>query len=136
MFYFSLYAWNNWNGTDPTAFEIYIDQMEFKINTNLNFDTTRGTSLNAGNYDVKYSFGSSEMCLENHRMYEIRIAKSEYPVLEDDMLYLNIAGCGSMVTTDSNYWTYPLSDEGMLSGPMFQFYDDDSDFLRFDMSIT
>ena len=82
MFYFSIYAWNNFNATDPTAFEIYIDQLEFKINTNLDFDTTRGTSLDAGNYDVKYSFGSSEMCVEAHRMYEIRISKSEYPVLD------------------------------------------------------
>ena len=52
------------------------------------------------------------------------------------MLFVNIAGCGTMVATDSNYWSYPITDEGLLSGPMFQFYTDDSDFLRFDMSIT
>ena len=136
MFYFSLFGWNNLNVTNPSEFEIYIDQLEFKIGTNLDFDTTRGTSLNPGNYDVSYSFGSSEMCVEEHRMFEIRFSKSEYPNLVNEMLYVNIAGCGTTATTDSNYWTYPLTDGGMLSSSLFQFYDDDSDFLRFDMSIT
>jgi hypothetical protein len=136
MFYFSLYGWNNLNVTDPTEYEIYIDQLEFRITTSSNFATTTGASVNEGNYDVSYAFGSSDMCGEDHRMFEIRIAKSEFPDLSDDMLFVNVAGYGTMAIADSNYWVYPQSDIGIMASPLFEFYDDSIDFLRFDMSIT
>ncbi len=137
MYYFSLYGWNNDNVTYPTEFEVYIDQLDIRIASNiLNVGTTKGTSLFSGNYDVSYAFGSSEMCEIAHRMFEIRISKSEFPVLDDDMLYVNVAGYGTMAIADSNYWVYPLSEIGIGASPIIEFYDDTVDFLKFNMSIT
>ena len=77
------------------------------------------------------------MCEEEHRMFEIRISKSEFPELTDDMLFVNVGGYGTMSFEDSDYWMYPQSDLNVYSGsPLYEFYDDKIDFLRFDMSIT
>ena len=133
MFYFSIYAWNDPDISDPTAYEIEIDKMSLIFQTE-RVDSIVGNTIETGNYDIAYTYGSSENCAENHRMFEFKIAKSEFPVLDDEMLYVSVGGYGTMALVDSNYWLYPMF--GYPLSPIDSSHDEYLDFLPLDMSIA
>ncbi len=133
MFYFSLHGWNEVNGTDPTAYNIEIDSLDLKLYTDT-IDSVYGNSIAPGNYEIAYSYGPSGNCAEDHRIFEFRIAKSEFPVTPDDMLYVSVSGYGTMSIENTNYWLYPI-----YGWPMPHLYyspDGKMDFLSLDMSFA
>ncbi len=133
MFYFSLYGWNDFNATDPTSFEVQIDKMSIKFTTE-RMNSIIGNSISPGNYEIAYSYGSSDKCSEDHRMFEFKMAKSEFPPSQEDILYVCVAGYGTMAIVNTNYWVYPTY--GYPLPPIFTSVDDFQDFLPLDMSIT
>jgi len=135
MYHFSLFAKNPVNATNPTSFELYLNRMSFKLNMD-RVDTTLGTSLSSENYQVAFSYRPSDNCAEDHRMFEFRVAKSEFPVVEDDMLYVNVAGYGTMGMEGTNWWSYPGWDLHFQEGPLYEFYHRDNTFLRLDMGTS
>jgi hypothetical protein len=133
MFYFTIHCWNEVNATHPTAYELYIDSMNLHFQTT-NYYSTVGSTVSAANYDIAWAYGPSENCAEDHRMFEFRIAKSEFPNMAEDMIYLCVAGYGTMAMPGLNYWQYPQYGEYLT--PLNQFVDSSFDFLAFDMSST
>ncbi len=132
MFYFSIHCWNDEDGADPTAFGIEIDKIELKFTT-AEMQAIVGNSIAPGNYDIAYTFGSSENCPEDHRMFEFKMAKNELPSLSDEMLYINVAGYGTMLIVGTNYWVYP--HYGLPLPPLYSSVDQTLDFIPLDMSI-
>ncbi|NHJ46906.1 MAG: hypothetical protein FK733_03880 [Asgard group archaeon] len=135
MYYFTIHCWNENNLTASAGYELYIDKMELHIRTD-NYYTTLGSTLPPSNYDVEWSYGPSVNCAENHRQFEFRVAKSEFPnlALADDMLYLCVAGYGTMMLTGTNFWQYPSYP--FYTNPIMNFLDTNQDFLALDMSST
>lgn len=82
------------------------------------------TSFN--NYDIEWSFGPSANNASNHRMYEIRIPKSELELYDsDEALGIQVGGYGTMAFPGSNYWvlsTTPVNLIPSLSS-RYLFYD-------------
>lgn len=134
MFYFSILGWNDEDGVDPTAFEMKFDKLSLRLTTSIYLSYIVGNSITNTSYDLAYSYGPSAMCEENHRMFEFKIAKSEFPTLADEFLYLNVAGYGTMIMENTNYWVYPTF--GFPLSPIIASIDDKQEFLKFDMSIT
>ncbi len=132
MFYFTIHAWND-EDLAPTGYEFKIDKISLKFTID-EIDSIVGTSIATANYDIAYSYGPSANCDEDHRMFEFKVAKSEYPVLADDMLYLNLAGYGTMMMTGTNYWVYPVYDFPIP--PLYYAIDNHFEFITLDMSIT
>lgn len=132
MFYFTIHCWNNYNATYPTAYELNIDYLALRIRTTY-ITTLIENTISQGNYDIAWSYGSSAKCSEDHRMFEFKIAKSEFPVLEDEMLYLFVAGYGTMSFIGTDFWAYPGDSN---DNPFTGFIDEYNNFLVFDMSIT
>jgi len=133
MFYFSVYGWNDEDAFDSTAFEIEIDKISLKLTTE-NMQTVLGTSLEPTNYAIAYSYGSSDNCEEDHRMFEFKVAKSEFPVLEDDFFYISVSGYGTMALEYTNYWVYP--QYAYPSPAIYAYANNREHFLALDMSIT
>ncbi|MBK5114690.1 MAG: hypothetical protein KGD59_05065 [Candidatus Heimdallarchaeota archaeon] len=132
MFYFTIHCWNEVNATYPTAYELNIDYLALRMRTTPLITLIENT-ISQGNYDLAWSYGSSVKCIEDHRMFEFKIAKSEFPDLNDDMLYLFVAGYGTMSFIGTNFWAYPGDSN---DNPFNGFVDEYSNFLAFDMSIT
>ncbi|TFG16496.1 MAG: hypothetical protein EU530_11750 [Promethearchaeota archaeon] len=133
MFYFSILGYNPENQTDPTAFELYLNRISFKFTMDA-VETTKGTSISSENYELAFSYGISENCFEEHRMFEFKVAKSEFPNVEDEMLYVNVAGYGTMSMEGTNWWIYPGYDYHYEEGPLYEFYQYELTFLKLDMS--
>ncbi len=133
MFYFSIYGWNDEDGVDSTNFELKIDKLSLRFVVD-DFASIEGNTIGTGNYEIAYGYGPSDNCAEDHRMFEFKIAKSEFPVLDDEMLYLNLAGYGTMLIAGTNYWMYP--HYGFPIPPVFLSIYDKNQFMTFDMSIT
>ncbi|MBN2154696.1 MAG: hypothetical protein JW776_01450 [Candidatus Lokiarchaeota archaeon] len=134
MFYFTIHCYNEENATDPTAYDLKIDKLSLRITSTQLIYAIVGNTIALGNYDIAYSYGPSENCGEDHRIFEFKMAKSEFPVLEDDMLYINVCGYGTMALVGSNYWLYPMY--GYPGVPLYSALDEVNDFLPLDMSIT
>ncbi len=132
MFYFTIHCWND-PDVVPTAYELQIDKLSLKI-TGGDIASIVGNTVASGNYDIAYTYGSSENCAEDHRIFEFKIAKSEFPPLDDEFLYLNVAGYGTMAIVGTNYWMYPLY--GYPLPPVYWSISDSHAFLALDMSIT
>ncbi|MHA1126776.1 MAG: hypothetical protein ACTSO7_11340 [Candidatus Heimdallarchaeota archaeon] len=132
MIYFTFHCFNELNATFDTFYNIFIDRLALRITTD-SIGQLLGNSITLGNYDLAWSYGASDMCSEDHRMFEFKIAKAEFPVLADDMLYLFVAGYGTMSFFGTNYWAYPGSSE---DNPMHGSPDSQSLFLALDMSET
>jgi hypothetical protein len=133
MFYFSIRGWNDADPSNPTDFEVQFDKLSLKFTTDT-FGAILGNTIATGNYDIAYSYGPSENCIENHRQFEFKMAKAEFPVLDDEILYLIIGGYGTMALENSNYWLYPKY--GYPLSPIHSSVDEFYDFLSLDMSIT
>jgi len=133
MFYFTIHGFNEFNTTYPTNYKLFIDKMALRIRTT-SIITLIDNSIEAGNYDIAYTFGSSVNCPEPHRMFEFKIAKSEFPVYEEeDVLYLFVAGYGTMSLLGTNYWAYPGSSN---DNPFFNPPLSNNNFLKLDMSVV
>ncbi len=132
MFYFTVYGYNDVDVL-PTGFEVQIDKMSLMLHGG-EIGTVIDNTIGTGNYDIAYSYGPSENCAEDHRMFEFKIAKSEFPTLDDDMFYINLAGYGTMAIAGSNYWMYPVY--GFPLPPVFYDLSDKNQFIALDMSIT
>ena len=132
MFYFTLHCWNDPNPA-PAGYEIQFDKLSLKI-TGGDIASLIGSTVAESNYELAFSFGSSDNCEDGHRMFEFKIAKSEFPDLDDDFLYLNVAGYGTMMMAGSNYWMYPFYDFPIP--PMFDDLNNKLEFLVLDMSAT
>lgn len=132
MFYFTIHCYNNYNATHPTAFKLNMDYLALRMRTT-SIVTLIENTITDGNYDIAYSYGSSVMCSEDHRMFEFNISKSEFPVLEDEMLYLFVAGYGTMSFVGTEFWAYPGDSN---DNPFQGFIENYDNFLAFDMSIT
>ncbi len=133
MFYFSIHCWNDEDLVDPTDFEIYIDKLSLKFTTDY-VSNIVGKSIANSNFDIAYDFNSSVNCNESHRMFEFKVAKAEFPTLDDEFLYLNFAGYGTMAMEGTNYWMQP--NAGFPLPPIISSIADKRQFMTFDMSIT
>jgi hypothetical protein len=133
MFYFTLRGWNDADGYDFNPFEITFDKISLVLSAE-DMGTVLGNTIATGNYDIAYSYGPSENCIEDHRMFEFKIAKAEFPVLDDEFLYLYIGGYGTMAIENTNFWVYPKY--GYPISPIVASVDEYYDFLKLDMSIT
>lgn len=121
--YFSLVFWNE-NGTD-TDFTVMIDKLCIGVRTS-GIDAYSDTSIATANYNVEFSYGASDNSAVPHRMYEIRVAKSEFPTNGDGNLYVYFAGYGTMAMSGIDLWFYPYSlysFVSLLSGSEFPLYD-------------
>jgi hypothetical protein len=66
-------------------------------------------------------------------MFEFSIAKSEFPEMPDDKLYVMVGGYGTMSLVGTNYWAYPGDNN---NNPLVNFPEHMSDFVCLDMSST
>ncbi len=133
MFYFSIHCWNEVNASHSTGYELQIDKLNLKF-TSYALGYVVGNSIASGNYEIAYSYGPSENSPEDHRMFEFKIAKAEFPTLDDEFLYLNIAGYGTLAMEGTNFWMYPMNGDPMP--PVQSSITDYRQFAKFDMSIT
>lgn len=133
MFYFSLRGWNDPDGYDFNPFEIQFDKISLILTTET-MATVLGNTIANGNYDIAFSYGPSDNCIEDHRQFEFKIAKAEFPVLDTDILYLMIGGYGTMAIENTDFWLYPKY--GYPLSPILSSVDEFYDFLALDMSIT
>ena len=134
MFYFTILGWNDPDVSEPTNFDLHLDKLSLRVRSSLNLQSIVGNSIGNANYEIAYSYGTSENCAEDHRMFEFKIAKSEFPVLNDEFLYLNVAGYGTMSMENTNYWVYPIY--GWPMPPIFYSLDAKAEFIKLDMSIV
>jgi hypothetical protein len=132
MLYFTIHCYNEADVV-PTGYEIQFDKLSLKIHGGDIASIIGNTTAN-GNYEIAHGYGASDNCAEAHRMFEFKIAKSEFPTLDDEMLYLNVAGYGTMAIAGTNYWMHPIS--GWPIPPLYESLYSKSQFLALDMSIT
>jgi hypothetical protein len=133
MFYFTIHCWNDEDVADPTDYEIFFDKISLKFTTDY-MQSIVGKSIANSNFDIAFGFNSSVNCNESHRMFEFKVAKAEFPTLDDEFLYLNIAGYGTMAMEGTNYWMEPKA--GFPLPPTISSISDKRQFMTFDMSIT
>ncbi|NHJ20931.1 MAG: hypothetical protein EAX91_08320 [Candidatus Lokiarchaeota archaeon] len=82
------------------------------------------TSIN--NYDIEWSFGPSANNASSHRMYEIRIPKSELEHYDpNEALGIQVGGYGTMAFPGSNYWVFSTTPVNLIPALSFRylFYD-------------
>ena len=82
------------------------------------------TSVN--NYDIEWSFGPSANNASSHRMYEIRIPKSELEHYDpNESLGIQVGGYGTMAFPGSMYWVFSTTDINLLPAlsSRYLFYD-------------
>jgi hypothetical protein len=132
MFYFTLHCYNELNNTDSAFYEVFIDRLSLKLTTT-SIQTLIDNTITEGNYNLKWTYGSSDNCANNHRMFEFSIAKSEFPEMPDDKLYVMVGGYGTMSLVGTNYWAYPGDNN---NNPLVNFPEHMSDFVCLDMSST
>jgi hypothetical protein len=121
------------NATHANDFSIDLDKMFLNIRTQ-GLGSVVGTSLETTSYDIAYSYGPSDNCDEDHRMFEFKVAKSEFPDLDDDFFYLSISGYGTMAIEGTNWWVYPNSAYNYPA--LFNYATSQEHFQTFDMSVT
>jgi len=119
---FVLYA----NDTSP--FMTQIDSLHLAVYTNQSNHiatvTYPYTSIN--NYDIEWSFGPSANNATNHRMYEIRIPKSELEHYDpNEALGIQVGGYGTMTFVDTSWWVFSTTDINLLVqlSTRYLFYD-------------
>jgi hypothetical protein len=136
MIYLTMIGYNELNSTAPAAYEVYIDKASLSISTK-DHDSYVDTTVDSDNYDLAWGYGPSPNIEAEHRMYEFRVAKSEFPVLDPsmpDMLNVFIAGYGTLALEDTDFWIYPQTMEGYLASMFTGFPISDRQFVSFDMA--
>jgi hypothetical protein len=72
------------------------------------------TSIN--NYNIEWSFGPSFNNATNHRMYEIRIPKSDLEHYDpNEALGIIVGGYGTMSFPNTNYWVFSQSNLNIIA---------------------
>ncbi len=108
MMHLSLFVWNELGGT---PFDIQIDKISLEIDTE-QYGTYNYTSIpDDDDYAVSHGFGPSPNSAEDHRMYEFKIAKTEFTSFINNELYVRILGAGGVDLDlgSTAYWFYPAS---------------------------
>jgi hypothetical protein len=97
-------------GNNSAPFETYFEQIEFVIRYNYT-NTFGGAMLSAyssiSNYDIQWSFGTSDNNMSDHRMFEIRIPKTEldhYNASEE--IGIIVGGYGTMSFPSELFWVF------------------------------
>ncbi|KKM83953.1 hypothetical protein LCGC14_1304150 [marine sediment metagenome] len=97
-------------GENSAPFETYFEYIEFGLNTNYT-NTFGGAMLSAyssiSNYDIQWSFGTSENNMSDHRMFEIRIPKTELEHYNSsEEIGIMVAGYGTMTFPNEVFWVF------------------------------
>ena len=97
-------------GNNSAPFTTYFDQVEFSVQTNQT-NTFGGALINpyssVSNYDIDWSFGHSANNASDHRMFEIKIPKTElehYNASED--IGIIVGGYGTMSFPSELFWVF------------------------------
>ena len=119
---FVLYA----NDTSP--FITHIDSLHLSVYTNQtnSIATVSYPYTSINNYDVEWSFGPSANNATNHRMYEMRIPKSELEHYDpNEALGIQVGGYGTMTFVDTSWWVFSNTDINLLVqlSTRYLFYD-------------
>jgi len=94
-------------GNNSAPFKYSIHSLRFKITSN---ETTNAGGIDYPytsliNQDVKWSFGPSPENATDHRMFEIRIAKSEFKQYDPSKgIGMIVGGYGTLAFPNTNYW--------------------------------
>lgn len=111
QFSVELYNESAWYATEELR--LFIDSLHISFNIN-GTDDTYGTSTirNATNYDFAYAFGGSPNSAIPHRMYELKVAKSELENYTDDgTLGVFIQGTGEMNFNQQQTWQFTVGTQ-------------------------
>jgi hypothetical protein len=97
-------------GNHSTPFTTYFEQVEFAIRNNQT-NTFNGALLNPyssiNNYDIEWSFGTRANNNSDHRMFEIKIPKTElehYNASEE--IGIIVGGYGTMTFPNELFWVF------------------------------
>ncbi len=108
---FVLYA----NDTSPFLTQIDSLQLTYYINQTNHVATVTYPYTSINNYDVEWSFGPSANNASSHRMYEIRIPKSELEHYDpNEALGIQVGGYGTMSFPGKMYWVLSTTDLNLL----------------------
>ncbi len=108
---FVLYA----NDTSP--FMTQIDSLHLSVYTNQtnNMATVSYPYTSINNYDIEWSFGPSANNASDHRMYEMKIPKSELEHYDpNEALGIQVGGYGTMTFVDTTWWVFSTTDVNLL----------------------
>ncbi|MFX0074307.1 MAG: hypothetical protein ACFE96_02615 [Candidatus Hermodarchaeota archaeon] len=133
-----IYGPANLSATDEMKFVLYANSSSpfmtginnlhispYTNNTN-NVATVTYPYTSISNYDIEWSFGPSANNASDHRMYEIRIPKSELEHYDpDEALGIQVGGYGTMAFPDSNYWVFSTTPVNLIPSlsSRYLFYD-------------
>jgi len=97
-------------GNNSAPFTTYFQQVEFAIRNN-ETNTFYGAMLNPyssiANYDIEWSFGTSANNNSNHRMFEVKIPKTELEHYDaDEEIGIIVGGYGTMSFPNEVFWVY------------------------------
>ncbi|TFF93816.1 MAG: hypothetical protein EU543_02735 [Promethearchaeota archaeon] len=101
-------------GNNSAAFKYSIHSLRFIIISN---ETTNAGGIDYPytsliNEDVKWSFGPSPENATDHRMFEIRIAKSEFTQYDPNKgIGIIVGGYGTLSFPDTNYWVLSKNED-------------------------
>ncbi|MEX2728660.1 MAG: hypothetical protein Q6353_015495 [Candidatus Sigynarchaeum springense] len=99
-------------GDSPSPFKQIIHSLSFAVLTNDTSAYTIGYFIyypysTIRNFQIAKSFGSSQDAAASHRMFEIRIPKSEIEHYDSNgNLGIIVGGYGTLALPNSNYWVY------------------------------
>jgi hypothetical protein len=97
-------------GNNSAPFETYFDQIEFAYRHN-NTNTFGGAMLSAyssiSNYEIQWSFGTSANNASDHRMFEVKIPKTELEHYNASAeLGIIVGGYGTMSFPHEVFWAF------------------------------
>jgi hypothetical protein len=97
-------------GNNSAPFTTYFQHVEFNIR--LNYTNTFGGAMLSAyssviNYDIQWSFGTSANNASNHRMFEIKIPKTELEHYDaDEEIGIIVGGYGTMSFPNEVFWVF------------------------------
>lgn len=108
---FVLYA----NDTSPFMTQIDSLHLTYYINQTNNVATVTYPYTSINNYEIEWSFGPSTNNASSHRMYEMRIPKSELEHYDpNEALGIQVGGYGTMSFPGKMYWVFSTTDINLL----------------------
>lgn len=104
-------------GNNSAPFITYFDQVEVAIQNN--YTNTFGGAMissysSVSNYEIDWSFGSSANNVSDHRMFEIRISKTELEHYDaNEEIGIIIGGYGTMTFPNELFWVFGQFNESI-----------------------
>jgi hypothetical protein len=97
-------------GNNSAPFKTQFEYIEFAMRYNYT-NTFGGAMLSAyssiSNYDIQWSFGTSANNASNHRMFEIKIPKTELEHYDaDEEIGIIVGGYGTMTFPNELFWVF------------------------------